>query len=134
VQLMRLRPAFAGCRVLYVTVNAAYAHDVAGEEFRAIPDATRWNKLLLLWMSLRLAWVMVRFWPDAVVSTGAAPGYFAMRLAKVMGARALWVDSIANIDKLSLSGEMVRGRADLVLTQWPHLAREGGPKFEGSVL
>jgi hypothetical protein len=134
VQLLRLRPAFEGCRVLYVTVNAAYAHDVAGQEFRVIPDATRWSKLRLLWMSVLLAWIMVRFWPDVVVSTGAAPGYVAMRLAKIMRARALWVDSIANIDRLSLSGEMVRGHADLVLTQWPHLARDGGPQFEGSVL
>jgi hypothetical protein len=134
VQLLRLRPAFVGCQVLYITVSKAYAHDVPGERFRTIPDATRWNKLRLLWMAMRLAWIMVWYWPDVVVSTGAAPGYFAVRLARFMGARALWIDSIANIEKLSMSGELARGRANLVLTQWPHLERDGGPLYRGAVL
>jgi hypothetical protein len=28
----------------------------------------------------------------------------------------------------------VRSHADLCLTQWPHLARPGGPEYRGSVL
>jgi hypothetical protein len=137
VQLLRLRPALEGCEVLYVTVNAAYRGEVAGERFAVIPDATRWNKVRLLWMGLRLAWLMVRFWPQVVVSTGAAPGYFAVRFGKLMRARTLWIDSIANVERLSMSGDMARGQADLVLTQWPHLACgtcSDGPQYKGSVL
>jgi len=134
VQLQRLRPAFAGCDVAFVTVNNAYKSDVEGERFYTITDATRWNKLKLLKMAAQLVWIVLRERPDVVISTGAAPGYFAIRLAKAMGARAVWLDSIANVEQLSMAGEKVGPHADLWLTQWSHLARENGPRFEGAVL
>jgi len=134
VQLQRLRPAFEGCEVAYVTVNRAYRSDVEGERFYTITDATRWNKFKLLMMAAQLVWIVLRERPDVVVSTGAAPGYFAIRLARAMGARAVWLDSIANVEQLSMAGEKVGRHADLWLTQWSHLARENGPRFEGAVL
>ena len=42
--------------------------------------------------------------------------------------------SIANAEELSLSGAKAGSCADLWLTQWPHLAREGGPRYLGNVL
>ena len=38
VQLLRLRPAFDGCEVVYATVREGYREDVGGAEFRLIPD------------------------------------------------------------------------------------------------
>jgi UDP-N-acetylglucosamine:LPS N-acetylglucosamine transferase len=78
--------------------------------------------------------ILLRERPDVIISTGAAPGYFALRLGKWFGARTIWVDSIANVEKLSLSGQRVGKYADLWLTQWPHLARPEGPYFMGGVL
>lgn len=72
--------------------------------------------------------------PEVIISTGAAPGYLGLRIGKWFGARTIWIDSIANAEKLSLSGQLVRNCADLWLTQWPHLARQDGPLFRGSVL
>jgi hypothetical protein len=43
------------------------------------------------------------------------------RSVKLAGARTVWIDSIANSEKLSLSGRLVRKHVDLCLTQWPHL-------------
>ena len=78
--------------------------------------------------------ILLRTRPDVVVSTGAAPGYFALRIGKMLGARTIWVDSIANVDELSLSGQLVKAYADMWLTQWPHLAKPGGPECHGAVL
>jgi hypothetical protein len=134
VQLLRLRPAFEGARVTYVSVRPAYASDVPGQRFIAINDATRWDKAGLFQMAFRLLWIMLRVRPNVVVSTGAAPGYFAIRLGKVMGARTIWLDSIANVEEMSMTGMLVKDQATLWLTQWPHLARDGGPACHGSVL
>ncbi len=134
VQLLRLRPALAGSQVTYVTVDRAYAVDVPGERFRTIVDATRWNKPKLAWMALQVAWILVRVRPDAIVSTGAASGYFALRLGKLLRARTVWLDSIANVEQLSMTGRLVGRFADLWLTQWPHLARPDGPHFLGGTL
>lgn len=134
VQLLRLRPAWEGARVTYVSVRPAYASDVPGQRFIPINDATRWDKVGLIKMALKLLWIMVRVRPNVVVSTGAAPGYFAIRLGKLLGARTIWLDSIANVEEMSMTGMLVKDHATLWLTQWQHLASEAGPACHGSVL
>lgn len=134
VQLLRLRPAFADCDVLYATVRSDYAGDVHGEQFRLVRDCNRWNKFALVWSAWSVWWLLWRQRPDVVVTTGAAPGYFAARFGKWLGARVVWVDSIANVEELSMSGREAGAFVDLWLTQWPQLACEGGPAYLGSVL
>jgi UDP-N-acetylglucosamine:LPS N-acetylglucosamine transferase len=145
VELLRLMPAFEGADVAFVTVNDQYRTDVQGHRFYVVNDATRWNKAAIALMAARLAAIVVRERPDVVITTGAAPGYFAMRFAKMLGAKTVWLDSIANVDELSMSGQMAGNYADLWLTQWPHLAtrraqpdavREAlrSPSFAGAVL
>ena len=97
------------------------AREVAPDRFLLVPDASRWNKLRLLWSAVRVALVLLRVRPDVVISTGAAPGFFAISLARLVGARTVWVDSIANAEELSLSGQKASRIATLTLTQWPEL-------------
>jgi UDP-N-acetylglucosamine:LPS N-acetylglucosamine transferase len=85
-------------------------------------------------MAWRILVIMLRERPDVVISTGAACGYFSIRLGKLMGARTIWIDSIANIDEVSMAGQLVKPYADHWLTQWPHLAQPGGPRYFGAVL
>jgi len=134
VQLLRLLPAFEGQRVIFVSVDPAYRLDVEGYEFHTVTDATRWDKLRLLKMAAEVLLLVLRVQPHVVISTGAAPGYFALRFGKLLGARTVWLDSIANVEQLSLAGQRVRPHADLWLTQWPHLAAPDGPRYLGAVL
>ena len=134
VQLLRLRPAFEDADVTYVTVRRSYSRDVPGEDLRTIPDATRWNKLKLVHMAIRILWIVASVRPDVIISTGAAPGYFAIRFGRWFGARTCWVDSIANAEELSLSGRKIRGHATQVLSQWPDVAAKEDVTYAGSVL
>ena len=134
VELLRVRESFRDHEVSWVTVREAYRADVGDDDFVVIPDATRWSKFALLRCALKIAWILLRKRPDVVISTGAAPGYFGLRLGKLLGAKTIWLDSIANVDELSLSGTRIGKYADLWLTQWPHLAATDGPQFRGAVL
>lgn len=134
IQLLRLRPAFEGHDVAYVTVQSSYAEQVAGSRFYTITDATRWSRLDLIKMIVQVCWIVVREHPDVVITTGAAPGVVALRVGKWLGARTVWLDSIANVDQMSMSGNRVRGFADLWLTQWEHLADDKGPSYKGGVI
>lgn len=134
VQLLRLRPAFEGCDVTYATVQASYAAQVPNLGFYAFTDATRWSRWDLIKMMVQVTWIVLRLRPDVVVSTGAAPGVVALRVGKWLGAKTVWLDSIANVEAMSLSGKKVRGFADLWLTQWPEVAREEGCAYRGAVL
>lgn len=135
IQLRRLRPAFQGWRRDYACTNAGYRSTIdADERFFGVPEATRWNKVRLVRQALTVLWILLRTRPEVVVSTGASPGFFAMFFGRFLCRRTIWVDSIANVDELSLSGQMVRRFADLWLTQWEHLARPEGPKYVGSLI
>jgi UDP-N-acetylglucosamine:LPS N-acetylglucosamine transferase len=135
VQLLRLRPAFADCDVTFATVSPSYRTDLPpGTRFHTIPDASMWHKTRLLLCSLCVSWLVLRVRPDVIVSTGAAPGYFAVRTGAFLGARTIWVDSIANAEQLSLSGREAGKHVDHWLTQWPHLATADGPSYYGNVL
>lgn len=144
VQLQRMRQAWAGCDTVYVTTDPGYRDAVerdhaergeAAPRYHSLPDANRWQKLRLLRLLIALLVLILLERPDAVISTGAAPGFFALRIAKALGRRTIWVDSIANAEELSWSGGRIGRHADLWLTQWPHLAgRPDGPGFAGSVI
>lgn len=134
VELLRMRPAFEGCQVTYVTTIPGYRSHVDGSDFFVVRDATRWNKIGLLVEAIQILRLILKVRPDIVITTGAAPGYFAVRFGKMLGAKTIWIDSIANADELSLSGKKAGRFADLWLTQWPHLARPDGPQYCGSVL
>lgn len=134
VQLLRLRPAFSGHHTAFVTVRSEYRSEIGAEPFYVINDATRWDKLGLVMMALRLAWILLKERPHVVISTGAAPGYFAIRLARLIGAKTIWLDSIANVEQMSMTGQIVGRHADLWLTQWEHLSHGEGPRYAGSVL
>ena len=134
IELLRVMKAFTGARRYFVTVQKEYRDDIPGDRLFVLNDATRWNKLALLLMSVRLLLIIMWVRPDVLITTGAAPGYFAVRFCKWLGARTIWLDSIANVDELSLSGRMAGKYVDLWLTQWRHLAHEGGPEYAGAVL
>lgn len=143
VQLFRLRKAWDGCDVSYATADSGHRDEVlkdaearqqAEPKYFKITEANRWNKFRLIRQALELIFIVLRVRPDIVISTGAAPGYFAIRIAHMLGARTVWVDSIANAEELSFAGRKVGRHADLWLTQWQNLAKTEGPVYRGAVL
>lgn len=134
VELIRVAPVFEGHDVAYATVDNTYRSGAGAARFYTFRDVTRWNKLRWVQTIMKLIWILLRERPDVVISTGALPGYFSLRLAKLFRARTIWLDSIANVEELSMSGQKIGKHADLWLTQWPHLARPNGPLYRGTVL
>ncbi|MCS6987017.1 MAG: UDP-N-acetylglucosamine transferase subunit ALG14 [Sphingomonadaceae bacterium] len=143
IQLLRLAPAFVGCEVHWATASpdgradaeaVAQAQGLSPPRFHRFIDAHRHAKLRLVRQAFDVARILLRVRPDVVVSTGASAGYFALRLGRLLGARTVWLDSVANAEELSLSGAKAGRYADLFLTQWPELARPGGPLYRGSVV
>ena len=133
-QMMRLREIFDGHDVTFVGVKQLYRSDVEPHRFYAIPDVSRLHKWTLVFSIGKLLFILIKERPSVVITTGSAPGMLALRLGKMLGARTVWIDSIANAEEMSLSGRTARKFADLWLTQWPHLASADGPAFLGSVL
>lgn len=134
VQLLRLRPAFDGHDLHLATTVKGLEYNLDETPVHIIRDASRWNKLGLAIMVWQLLWLILRLRPRIVITTGAAPGLAAIAIGKILGARTIWLDSIANAEELSMSGRVAKHFADLRLTQWPELAEDNGPFYHGAVL
>ena len=134
MELLRLMPAFCEASIHYVTVRPDYRKDIESGEFHVVRDATRWTPVGAGILATQMLLLVLRIRPDVVVSTGAAPGYFALRFGKLIGARTIWIDSLANVECLSRAGQLAGKYADLWLTQWPDLVHEAGPEFAGQVI
>ncbi len=134
MELIRVAPVFEGHDIAFATVDNTYRSGAGSARFYTFRDVTRWDKLRWVQTIAKLIWILLRERPDVVISTGALPGYFSLRLAKWFGARTIWLDSIANVEELSMSGQKIGKHADLWLTQWPHLTKQNGPVYRGTVL
>lgn len=120
MQLRRMAAAMPSDTV-WASTDRGLSTEVAPARFHTVPDANRWNRFALAWSALRILLVVLRVRPTHVVTTGAAPGWLAVVFARLLGARTLWIDSIANAEEISLSGRKARRWAHEVWTQWPEL-------------
>jgi len=133
IQLLRLRPAFEGSDVRFLSTHQDFEKDVSQSIYTVI-DANFNQKFRLVCMSFQVFWVLLKYRPNVIITTGAAPGFVSLALGKLFGAKTIWLDSIANAEELSKSGRYVRFFADIWLTQWEHLKTEKGPVYKGRVL
>jgi UDP-N-acetylglucosamine:LPS N-acetylglucosamine transferase len=133
-QIMLLSDAFEGAEVFYACTEYDQAKRYNLKEFFEIKDYNQSEPFKVI-MGFSETFKLLRsVRPDVVISTGAAPGLLCIVWGRILGAKTIWVDSIANSERLSLSGRLALYVAHLVITQWEHLASEEGPVYHGSVI
>ncbi|MDY0357920.1 MAG: hypothetical protein RBR19_18705 [Sedimentisphaerales bacterium] len=135
-QLLKIASAWSGYEVCWITTTEVVRASL-GEEgnVHVVGECNRQHPVRVLRVFLRCLRILRRERPDVVISTGAAPGCMAAILGHLAGAKVIWLDSITNVNRLSLSGRLVRPFADLFLVQWPALARKyRGVEYVGAVI
>lgn len=136
IQMKRILPAFNKNLLSVATVDLSCAQN-AGVDFHAIakiPDFNRKNLLAVIRFFPESYRLIRKLKPTHVISTGAAPGIVAMMMARILGCKTLWIDSVANTKKLSMSGRIACFFASEVFTQWEHLDGSHGAKYAGKVI
>jgi len=124
-QLLRLADCWQGHEVFFITTSSVVRSELLkyGSVY-VVGECNRqqaWRVFKVLFCCIG---IIFRERPRVVISTGAACGCITSFLAKAIGARIVWIDSITNVERISLSGSMVKWVADLFLVQWPELADE----------
>lgn len=133
VQLLRLTPAFTEHEVVFISTTKELADTVKGSEFHCVEDGNRDSKFKLIGTFIKLTKLIKKIKPDVIITTGAAPGLMGIIAGRFLGAKTIWVDSIANVDKVSMSGSIASFLASRTYTQWPHLANSKFI-FDGNIL
>ncbi|MEM6902747.1 MAG: UDP-N-acetylglucosamine--LPS N-acetylglucosamine transferase, partial [Pseudomonadota bacterium] len=125
-QLLRLVPALPLERTVFASPLGPEEVPAQVPKYHQISDGNRDTKVKLGLVLMQLLWLLVRYRPAVIITTGAAPGCLALLLGRWFGAKGLFIDSVANARELSLSARLARDRGLTVYSQWPDVAaREG---------
>lgn len=133
-QLMLMRPAYAHHDVHYVNTLEGLAGQFDAAPVTVIPDCNRNTPFRALATLAALSLVMIKVRPHVIISTGALPGVMALALGKLIRARTIWVDSVANAEEMSSSGRLARRFATHWLSQWEGPAKDAGATYKGAIL
>jgi UDP-N-acetylglucosamine:LPS N-acetylglucosamine transferase len=124
IQLHNLRPWWERHQRLWVTFDKLDSRSLlAGERVEWAHHPTTRNLPNLL-RNLRLAWRLLRsFRPQVVVSSGAGVVFPFFLLARLLGAKTVYVEVYDRIDSATMTGRLCYPISDLFLLQWEEQRR-----------
>jgi UDP-N-acetylglucosamine:LPS N-acetylglucosamine transferase len=135
-QLLKLKLSWQGHETFCVTTTKVIQRKFQRTgQIYVVGECNRRSPLRVLKVLLRCILPMLKGRPDVVISTGAAVGCICCFLGKIVGAKIIWIDSITNTKKLSLSGLIVKPISDLFLVQRKELAEKyKNVEYRGSII
>ena len=135
-QLLKLTNSWKGYETCCVTTTCVIQKKLQkyGRVY-VVGECNRQHLLKVVVVLMRCINIILHERPDVVISTGASVGCIMCFLGKLLGARVVWIDSITNVERISLSGRVVRHIANLFLVQWPELAEQySNVEYVGAVI
>jgi UDP-N-acetylglucosamine:LPS N-acetylglucosamine transferase len=135
-QLLKLAGGWTEFETFFVTTTELVSGKLScfGSVY-VVGECNRRHPVHLLKLLLKCASIILKEKPDVVISTGAAVGCVTCYLAKLIGAQVVWIDSITNVEHLSMSGRLVRYISNLFLVQWAELTKKYRKvEFMGAVI
>jgi UDP-N-acetylglucosamine:LPS N-acetylglucosamine transferase len=133
IQLLRIaRPMEERYEMVYVSTHPKCATMVEGQKFCQTADFSRTNAWKLIPSFFMTIKTILQENPDAIMTTGAAPGLVFLFVGRLLGKKTIWIDSIANAEQLSASGRLASRFVSRIYTQWKDLA-VGKIQYAGNV-
>jgi beta-1,4-N-acetylglucosaminyltransferase len=136
-QMQRLMPAFEGKDYFFVTYKSEYSQHLERAYFIEykvgyLRERITWLKTIFI--ALR---ILLKERPDVLISTGG--GEIAIPfcyVGKLLGAKVIFIETLARVTTRSAAGKLIYPLADLFLVQWETLLKKYGKKAQcwGSVI
>ena len=124
VQAKQLAPVYEKYEHFYFTFSGGMADKLSKTScVHAIPNITRYNPLSWLIGAVLSGYYALLERPNVVISTGAGIVVFFCIFAKFLGAKLIFLESMAKVTRPTLTARLLYPFADLFLVQWPGLLK-----------
>ncbi len=135
LQLVALRESWQPFTRAWVTFDKSDARSLLEEERVIFAHGPTNRNIKNLFRNLLVAWRVVRdVRPKVMVTTGAGVAVPFAWVARLRGAKVVYVESLSRIEGPSLSYRLIAPVAERRYVQWPELARTlRGTRFVGNV-
>jgi len=122
VQAKQLVPVYEKYEHFFFTFSGGVADEMKKtERVRTIPNIVRRNPLSWLVGAILSGYVALVERPDVVISTGAGIVVFFCVFAKLLGAKLIFIESMARVERPTLTARLLYPFSDLFIVQWPDL-------------
>jgi beta-1,4-N-acetylglucosaminyltransferase len=122
LQLVALHDAWDDFSRRWVTFDKSDARSLLGGEAVTFAHGPTNRSIKNLLRNLVLAWRIVgQVRPGVVLTTGAGVAVPFAWVARLRGARVVYVESLTRIDRPSLSCRLIAPAASRIYAQWPEL-------------
>lgn len=135
-ELYSLKSLWSDCNHFWVTFPGKDTQHLLRTEkvYWAYHPTNRSIKNLI--RNLFLAWkILLKEKPEIIISTGAGVGVPFLYLGRILGKKTIYIESMARIENLSLTGKLLYPIVQNFFVQWPELTvKYPRAKFKGQVL
>jgi len=124
VEARQLAPVYEKYDHFYFTFSGGVAEELKKTaRVCDIPNIVRHNPLSWIIGAVMSGYIALIERPDVIISTGAGIVVFFCVFAKLLGAKLIFIESMARIERPTLTARMLYPFADLFFVQWPDLLK-----------
>lgn len=124
MQVRQLAPVFEKYEHFYFTFAGGVADEMRKSNcIRTIPNIVKHNPLSWLVGAVLSAQAVLVEKPNVVISTGAGIVVFFCVFAKLLGAKLIFIESMARVERPTLTARFLYPFSDLFIVQWPGLQK-----------
>jgi UDP-N-acetylglucosamine:LPS N-acetylglucosamine transferase len=124
VQAKQLACVYEKYDYFYFTFSGGVANEMKkNSRIRAIPNIVRNNPLSWIIGAILSVYIAIIERPDVIISTGAGIVVFFCMFAKLLGSKLIFIESIAKIERPTLTARFLYPFSDLFVVQWPGLLK-----------
>jgi UDP-N-acetylglucosamine:LPS N-acetylglucosamine transferase len=122
VQAKQLAPVYEKYDHFYFTFKGGVADEMKKTgRVRTIPNIVKYNPVSWVVGAVLSGYAALVERPDVVISTGAGIVVFFCVFAKLLGAKLIFIESMARVERPTLTARFLYPFADLFFVQWPDL-------------
>jgi len=135
IELLRITKALENIfEICYVSTLSDRGNSVKGQHFYMISDFSRTDAMKIVPVFVQALKIVRSENPNVIITTGAAPGLVMVFIGWLFRKKTVWIDSLANVRRLSLSARIASLFVSRIYTQWKELQRDGRVFYAGNVL
>jgi UDP-N-acetylglucosamine:LPS N-acetylglucosamine transferase len=131
--MLALKEAFEGHETFFITYDSIRTRQL---ERKYLLRNIGTNPLVMAQAFMSTVIILLREKPKLIVSTGSEIAIPAFYLAKLFGAKTIFIESVTRVIQPTGTGKIVYPVADVFLVQWERLLSKYGKKarYEGAIL
>lgn len=124
VQARQLAPVYEKYDYFYFTFSGSIASELQKTtRVRIIPNVIRHKPISIVVGAIMSAYFAILERPDVVITTGASVVVFFSIFTKLLGAKLIFLESMAKVERPTLTARFLYPFTDLFIVQWPELLK-----------